>query len=286
MSRNSDRLGPSVPEQAETPPQMTQNEGGSGGFSFVVPTEFVDLPSKGRFYNENHPLYNQDTIEIKQMTAKEEDLLTSRALLKKGVVLDRVMKSIIIDKRVSPDSLLVGDRNAIMIAARISGYGNEYNTKVACPSCSTTQEYSFDLLDSTVDHGSASTELGVKEIGGGLFSTILPKTQCDVTFRLLFGDDERLLLNRITGARKKNKEENAITTQLRLLTHAINGDTSPQTINYFVENVPTLDAHHLRAAFAIATPNVDLTQYFTCNECGYDAEMEVPLTADFFWPKR
>ena len=285
MSRNSDRLGPSVPEQAETPPQMTQNEGGSGGFSFVVPTEFVELPSKGRFYNENHPLHNQDTIEIKQMTAKEEDLLTSRALLKKGVVLDRVMKSIIVDKRINTDSLLVGDRNAIMIAARISGYGNEYNTKVNCPSCGATQEYSFDLFDANIQYGDVSAELGVRELGGGLFATILPRTKFEVTFRLLFGNDEKNLLSQITGARKKNREENAITTQLRLLTYAVNGDSSPQAINYFVENVPTLDAHHLRAAFALATPNVDLTQYFSCNECGYETEMEVPLTADFFWPK-
>lgn len=288
MSRNSDRMGQHVVQNADPAPQMTQeaaSQSQGGGFSFVVPTEFVELPSKGKFYHENHPLHNVDTIEIKQMTAKEEDLLTSRALLKKGVALDRVIKSIIVDKRINPDSLLVGDRNAIMIAARISGYGNEYSTKINCPSCTTTQEYSFDLHDSKIEHGTVSEELGVKELGGGLFSTVLPRTKFDITFKLLYGNDEKKLLDHISNARKRNKEENTVTSQIRLITHSVNGDTSPAAINFFVENVPSIDARHLRAAFAMVTPDVDLTQYFSCNECGYETDLEVPLTSDFFWPK-
>jgi len=288
LSRNSDRMGQHAVQSADPAPQMTQeaaNQTQGGSFSFVVPTEFVELPSKGRFYHENHPLHNVDTIEIKQMTAKEEDLLTSRALLKKGVALDRVIKSIIIDNRVNPDSLLVGDRNAIMIAARISGYGNEYTTSINCPSCTATQEYSFDLNDSNIAYGDVSEELNVKELGGGLFSTILPRTKFDVTFKLLCGHDEKKLLDQISNARKRNKQENAVTSQIRLITHAINGDSSNEAINYFVENVPSLDAQHLRAAFKIVTPDIDLTQYFSCNECGYETDLEVPLTSDFFWPK-
>jgi len=287
LSRNSDRMGQHTVPAADPSPQMTQQtEGAPGSFSFVVPTEFVELPSQGRFYNENHPLHNVETIEIKQMTAKEEDLLTSRALLKKGVALDRVIKSIIVDKRINPDSLLVGDRNAIMVAARISGYGNEYSTNINCPSCTSTQEYSFDLLDSNITYGNTSEELSVKDLGGGMFSTVLPRTKFEVTFKLLYGNDEKKLLDQISNARKRNKEENTVTSQIRLITHAINGDTTPAAINYFVENVPSLDAQHLRAAFTMVTPDIDLTQYFSCNECGYETDLEVPLTSDFFWPKR
>ena len=133
MSRNKQRIGASQPDTSSPPPSVMQ-EGGSG-FSFVVPTEFVELPTGGRFYGEGHPLHGQDSIEIKQMTAKEEDMLTSRTLLKKGVALDRVIQSLIVDKRIDPDSLLVGDRNAIIVAMRVSGYGGEYNTTVACPAC-------------------------------------------------------------------------------------------------------------------------------------------------------
>ena len=285
MSRNRERLGQNAPQVSDPAPQVASGNN-DGGFSFVIPTEFVELPSKGKFYPENHPLHNQQTIEIKQMTAKEEDLLTSRALLKKGVALDRVVQSLIVNKNINPDSLLVGDRYAVMIAARISGYGNEYTTQVTCPSCGSGQKYSFDLFDSNMSDGIVSEELSVKDEGGGFFTTALPRTKFEVTFRLLNGADERVLLGQIENARKRNKEENTVTRQLRLITVAINGDDSAAAINYFVDNVPSIDAQHLRTAYTLATPNIDLTQFFSCNECGFETELEVPLTADFFWPQR
>ena len=271
---------------AAAPQQMTQDGAETNSFSFVIPTEFVELPSKGRFYAEGHPLHNEDTIEIKQMTAKEEDLLSSRSLLKKGVALDRVIASLIIDKRISADSLLVGDRNAVMVAARISAYGSEYNTKINCPSCNAVQEYSFNLFESGINNGTASEELAVKDMGNGFFSTYVPKTKCEVVFRLLNGRDEKLLLDQIENARKKNRDENPVTRQLRSIIVAVNNDDSPQTLDYFVNNVPSLDAQHIRAAYSMATPNIDLTQFFSCEECGFETDMEVPLTSDFFWPKR
>jgi hypothetical protein len=286
LSRNRDRLGPSTPQAANPAPQATQQASDGSGFSFVVPTEFVELPSKGRFYPESHPLHKQDTIEIKQMTAKEEDLLTSRALLKKGVALDRVIESLILNKSINPNSLLVGDRNAIMIAARISGYGSEYNTSITCPSCAAVQKYSFNLVDSTLQHGEIEDALTTTEVGGGLFTTVLPRTKFEVTFRILNGSDEKVLVKQIENARKKNREENAVTRQLRLIVVAVNGDETPQAIEHFVSNMPSLDAQHLRTAFAAATPNVDLTQFFTCEQCDFETDLEVPLTADFFWPNR
>ena len=99
MSRNKDRLGGSQHQDTQPPAQ-------TGGFSFVVPTEFVELPSQGRFYPQGHPLHGQDSIEIRQMTAKEEDMLTSRSLLKKGVALERVIASLITDKKINPDILM------------------------------------------------------------------------------------------------------------------------------------------------------------------------------------
>jgi hypothetical protein len=114
-------------------------------FSFVAPTEFVELPSEGKFYASDHPLYNQKTIEIKQMTAKEEDILSSMTLIKNGVALERLLESVIIDKSIKPETLLLGDRNAIIIAARVSGYGMEYRTEIRCPNCQTDQKFGFNL---------------------------------------------------------------------------------------------------------------------------------------------
>ena len=156
MSRNKDRVGVGTPApQAAAPVANVQNTPDQP-FSFVVPTEFVELPSKGAFYPVGHPLHNQTTIEIKQMTAKEEDILTSRSLLKQGVAIDRVIQSVIIDRSIDVSSLLIGDKNALVIASRVSGYGNDYNTTVTCPNCETKQDYSFDLNMAQITNGGQS----------------------------------------------------------------------------------------------------------------------------------
>jgi rubrerythrin len=289
LSRNKNRTGmaPPTPENNGPPPQvLTQQAQSENPFSFVVPTEFVELPSKGRFYPEGHPLHNEDTIEVKQMTAKEEDLLTSRALLKKGVALERLISSIIVNKTINPGTLLVGDRNAILISARVSGYGSEYVTKVTCPACSATQENHFDLNDASVYDGTDLLESEATQDENGTFTTVLPKTKIEVTFKLLNGTDERSLLTQMENARKRKKDENNVTRQLKQFVVAVNGDTEQKNINFVVDNMPTADARHLRMVYKIATPNVDLTQNFECVECGHEQDMEVPLTADFFWPDR
>lgn len=275
MSRNKDRLGGSQHQDTQPPAQ-------TGGFSFVVPTEFVELPSQGRFYPEGHPLHGKDSIEIRQMTAKEEDMLTSVTLLKKGVALDRVIASLIVDKSISPDSLLVGDRNAIIISTRVSGYGNVYETKVTCPNCGTNQDYSFDLNKANIYDGSDAADLGVRTNDDGTFNVTLPQTNVDVQFRLLNGRDEKTFLNGMKSDKKAKSEKN-ITRQLATIVVSLNGDSSIQAKQYFVDNVPSLDSRHLRLAYRLAAPNIDLTQQFECVECSHEQEMEVPLSADFFW---
>ena len=286
MSRNKDRLGNSKPESDSLPPQtLQQNE--SQPFSFVIPTEFVELPSGGRFYPEGHPLHGQDNIEIKQMTAKEEDMLTSRTLLKKGVALDRVLDSVIMNKAINVDNLLVGDKNAIIISTRVSGYGSDYTTNITCPNCTANQEYTFDLNDANVYGGSDSDEdISLTFNEDGTFTTRLPRTNLNVSFRLLTGADEKSILAQMENARKRKRPEQNITLQLRsMITDVENNDTS-EAINYLIDNIPSIDARHLRLAYKIASPNIDLTQHFNCSECGHEQEMEVPLTADFFWPDR
>jgi len=284
LSRNRDRVGSAKQPDASPPPQALQNEG--QGFAFVVPTEFVELPSQGRYYVEGHPLHQNPTIEIKQMTAKEEDLLTSRALLKKGIALDRLIKSIIVDKRIDPNGLLVGDRNAILLAARVSGYGHAYQTRITCPACQAQQDYEFDLNEAAVYGGDGLTEADATLKEDGTFLTTLPGTKIEITYRLLNGADERNFMEQVENARKKRQEENVITRQLRQIIVAVNGDSDQALINYAVDNMPSMDARHLRLVYKLATPNVDLTQNFACNECDHEQDMEVPLTADFFWPDR
>jgi len=274
LSRNQDRLGGAQQPDTSPPPQQ-----GGGGFSFVVPTEFVDLPSQGRFYAQGHPLHGQDSIEIKQMTAKEEDILTSRTLLKKGIAIDRLLQSLIVDKTIDPNSLLMGDRNAIIIASRVSGYGNDYTTNVACPACGTNQNYSFNLNDASIDNGTFKENLGVTDNNDGTFTCILPRSEVTIVARLLTGNEEKKVIN-------LEKSSNVISTQLQNIIVSVNGDTTRQAIDYVATNMPSFDSRHLRMVLKMATPNIDLTQEFSCDNCGHTQEMEVPLTADFFWPDR
>lgn len=288
MSRNSDRLGAKTPDTG-TPAPLTQSSIESA-FSFVVPTEFVELPSQGRYYEAGHPLHGQDSIEVRQMTAKEEDLLTSRALLKKGVVLERLIESLIVDKRIEASTLFVGDRNAILVATRVSGYGSVYDTQVTCPNCASPQRYTFDLNTAHIDSGGDFDGLEVIDNQNGTFTTTLPKTKIQVTLRLLTGLDETQMIARTQRKEKKKGKtaevDSLITDQLRKIIVQVNEHSSQEAIDYVVDNIPSLDSRHLRLVYKTATPNIDLTQSFECSQCDHEQDMEVPLSADFFWPDR
>lgn len=291
MSRNSNRLtggGGATEQQDTTPPQ--QNVQNNNDFGFVVPTEFVELPSRGTFYTPGHPLHNQETIEVKHMTAKEEDMLTSRSLLRKGVALDRVIDSIIIDNRIDSEELLVGDRNAIIVSARISAYGSDYTTKVTCPNCSTQQEHTFDLNESSIynqDNEDDPFDGLVEQQEDGTFVVELPRSELNVGFKILTGKDEKQVASGLEHDKKtKGSYEKNVTRQLKHIITSVNGNATSAAINYVADNLPSIDARYLRQAYKSVNPNIDLTQHFECIECGHEANMEVPLTADFFWPDR
>jgi len=282
LSRNRDRVGGGDAAQKAESPVASNTNSPEQLFSFVVPTEFVELPSKGRFYAVGHPLHNQTIIEIKQMTAKEEDILTSRSLLKQGVAIDRVIQSIIVDKSIDVTSLLVGDKNALVIASRVSGYGNVYTTSVGCPACETKQEYSFDLNLAEISHGGDMQ--GITDNGNGTFSAALPTSGLNIVFKVLNGYDEKRISNNSTT--KGNRPDNLITTQIRAMVVSVNDNDSPEALNYVAENIPSKDSAFLRKAYKTVTPNINIDQHFACANCDFEDIMEVPLTADFFWPDR
>ena len=283
MSRNKERVG-AKNINTEPPAQVTQ--GASGGFSFVVPTEFVDLPSRGRYYPEGHPLHGQDTIEIRQMTAKEEDILTSRTLLKKGIALDRVLQNIVVDKRIDVENMLTGDRNAILVAMRTSGYGAIYETKVSCPSCGVNQSHKFNLSELVPFYGDDGKDLDVVNNDDGTFNVILPQTKVNVRFKLLTGYDESAISNAKEANKKRKVEEKNVTLQLQNIVVSVNDNSSLEAKKFLIENIPSIDSRHLRLASTLVRPDIDLTHPFECQECEYSQELEVPLTADFFWPQR
>ena len=286
MSRNENRLGlPDGPTQDETlaPVAVAQEESGPA-FSWSVPTEFVELPSRGIFYHQGHPLHNATSTEIKYMTAKEEDILTSRSLLKEGVALDRMLQNLLVDKSIDISSLLIGDKNALLVAARRTGYGPEYETTVTCPSCENSDSFSFDISEPPVkDIYENCKEAGATILEDSTVKILLPMTKAVVTCRFMTSADEVRLTKEME--RKSKKKMEASTTDIfRAYITSVNGDNSPFTIESFIQAMPARDSRHLRKIYTSTVPDIDLNQSFGCGSCGYQTEMEVPLGVDFFWP--
>jgi hypothetical protein len=252
--------------------------------NFVTPTEFVDLPTKGKYYPETHPLHNQETVEIRYMTAKDEDILSSRTLLKKGLAVDRFLQNIIVNKSIRVEDLFIGDKNAVLVAARVTGFGATYETRITCPSCGEQSKHEVDLADLDTSYGEDLDEVTTTEHGTYLIT--LPTSGVEVEFRLLTGKDERHLVQLTENKRRKKLQEAPLTDQFKQFIVSLNSIEDRSQINAFISNMPTLDSTMLRIAYRKVVPNVDMTQYFVCSECSAEAELEVPFTAEFFWPKR
>ena len=281
MSRNNeDRLG--IKDEGQTPPILTASDSTSP-LQFVAPTEFVDLPTQGKFYPEGHPLHNKETVEIRYMTAKDEDILTSKTLLKKGVAVDRMLANILVDKNIKIEDLFVGDKNAIIIAARISGYGPEYKTNVTCPSCGATAENEFDLND-ILEKGAAEPYNDIQIEADGTFNITLPKTKVVAQCRLVSSKDEKRLEAVAAKRKKHGLPENTLTELVKTLVVSLNGETERKVVEGFIDQMPALDSKFLRAAYNRVVPNVDMKHVYGCESCGVETSLDMPFSVSFFWP--
>ena len=241
---------------------------------YKFPTEMVELPSKGYFYFEGHPL-SSGKVEIKYMTAKEEDILTSQNLIQQGTVIDKLLESLIVDKSIKIDDMLVGDKNAIMLSARILGYGKEYEFEYA------GVEQSVDLSKlEAIDLDFSKFTKGQNE-----FSFELPNSKRTVTFKLLSGNDEKTISAEIEARKKINKDVSVeLTTRLKQMILSVDGKTEKSYINNFVENeFLSRDSYALREYLVDITPDVDMSVKIT-NSAGKEVEVAVPITVRFFWP--
>ena len=270
---NADRLSQSIDSVAPLgEPQSS--------ISLSMPTEFVQLPSKGLLYPSDHPLHGKEEIEIKYMTAKEEDVLSSEALIKKGIVLDRLIQSLIIDKNIDPASLLVADRSAILVATRASGYGEEYDFSITCPGCETKTDGHYNLSERE-DTSFNSEELEVQATKSGTCIVELPKTKAKIEFRLINGYDERAIIQKNSN---KTNTSSIVTDQLKRLVLSINGVQDIIEIRSFIDNMPAYDSRYLRNLIADVAPNTKMSFDFICESCDHRSALEVPITLTFFWP--
>jgi len=243
-----------------------------------LPTEIVTLPSKGLLYSKESPL-SKGEIEMKYMTAREEDILTNSNFIKNGTVIDKLLQALIITK-IDYDELLVGDKNAILIAARILGYGADYSFKY-------TDERGNEI-NTTVN----LSELKEKEIdellykaGINEFTFNLPKSANVITFKLLTHGDEKKIEAEIKGLQKINPNSSSdITTRMKYIITSINGDREAKAVRDFVDNyLLAPDARALREYYAKVQPDIDLK--FIPEDENYTGEgIAIPISLNFFWP--
>jgi len=283
---NRERTGGAAkgsPSPASTGAGVPEN----GSLNFSIPTEFVELPSEGKLYSDTHPLFDQSHIEIRHMTAKDEDILSSRTLLKQGVALDRLLQNIVVNKAIPPESLYVGDKNAILVAARISSYGADYKTNMVCPTCYTNQEVLFDLQEQNIYKGDDFKNYDIRSTPEGTYIIKIPTMGLDIEVRLLTGKQENHLAKQAEKKKKQKLPETMTTDQFKVIIVSVNGHTERSNIASLIEFMPAKDARYLRSAYECINPKLDLKQHFTCETCGFETEaLEVPFTTDFFWPKQ
>ena len=250
---------------------------------FEYPSEVVDLPSQGWFYDPSSPLAS-GKIEIKYMTAREEDILTSQNLIKKGVVLDKLLEALIVTPGVKLDEILVGDKNAIFVAARILAYGKDYKIKFKDPSNNEDVEDTIDL--SLIEP--KEFDFDKFERGRNLFSFELPFSKKTVHWSLLTHNDEQNIENELKAIKKftKNKNETAeVTTRLKYVIKSIDGEEDRAKIKSFVDReLLARDSLAFREFIKENTPDLDMTFNFESEDTGYEERMTIPLGVDFFYP--
>lgn len=234
------------------------------------PTEAVELPSKGLIYPETSPL-SSGVVEMKYMTAREEDILTNQSYINKGIVLDKLLESLIMTEGVSVRDLLIGDKNALLVAARVLGYGKDYS-------------FMYDGVEETVDLSQLDSKFLHEHLftsGRNEFEYELPSTGTRITFKLLTGHDELAIEKELEGLKKINKNNvPELSTRLKYMILSVEGDSERKTVREFVDTrLLARDSRAFRAYAKSIQPDIDLM--FTTDS---GEEVAIPVNLNFFWP--
>jgi hypothetical protein len=247
--------------------------------SYPFPTEVIALPSKGLCYPESNPLSSGEIV-VKLMTAKEEDILTSTNLIRKGLVLDKLLESVIVDTAININDLIIGDKNAILISSRILAFGPEYSVTINDPNENEPVEVKVDM-----------SQLKIKEIDesklnrNNEYEFILPKTKTPIKFKIMTHGDEIAVNKDIEASEKISKQGNDIQARYRRLITEINGNREVGYIsNYVANQLLAADSKALRKHISEMSPDGDLSFDYTSPFTGETEALRVPLGINFFYP--
>jgi len=240
-------------------------------------SEVIDLPSGGKTYSKDSSL-SSGKIELKYMTTKEEDILTSQNLIKQGIVIDRLLDSVILTPDVKTDDLLIGDKNGILIATRILAYGPEYQVEITNPNTGENEQHTFNLTDCPYKELPEDVDYSTNS-----FEFVLPVSKVKLTFKLLTGFEERMIEKELKTLKKKLGKHSEISTRLKHMILSIDGDDKRVTVNSFVDNMLSRDSLAFRHEVQRLTPDVIMEQDIEME--GELVSIDIPMDIEFFWPK-
>lgn len=250
--------------------------------NFEFPTEVIELPSMGLIYPQGHPL-SKGTVEIKYMTAREEDILASQNLIKKGIVLDKLFESVVVEPGVNINDIFIGDKNAILLATRILGYGKDYQVEITDPFTLEKQKVVIDL-----------TKVQTKDINEKLLNSenrytfTLPKSGKEIIFKLLTHGDELEISKDVQALERINKSSALafdVTTRFRYMIQSVDGNEDKGFINKWIQNgFLALDTQSFRKFVKEISPDMDLKFQFTSEITGEVEALDIPFGINFFYP--
>lgn len=274
VGNNSNRnVAPSVDKTA--PGDYSSSMVYSNDEEFVVPTEVIELPSKGLFYPNR-----KSTVEIKYMTAEEDNILFSEDLIKSHKTLDVLLETVIKDKDLRPDDMLSGDRNYLLIQIRMTGLGDEYKPgKMRCESCRENFNPIVDLSKLK------PREVSLAPDSEGLYEVMMPVTKIVIKFRLLRGSDEKRLRKTMDKKTINTKVSKLITERYLLQIMEVNGNKDKTYINKFISAMPTKDSLFFREYNKQVEPGIDLNYEFECDHCGHLQEKDVEINSRLYYPE-
>lgn len=262
-------------------PAMSRQDYTKKEMSIEIPIDRVPLPSLGKVYPDNHPLHNATYVDYRAMTAREEDILMSPALAKKGTMITELIKSCLVNPGIDVSTLLSGDRNALMVAIRSSGYGSDYVANYNCPGCDAKNQLTTNLSALPIK----PLELEPYTPGANEFLFMLPVSGKRVVFKFLTGKEEEEILAQVEMRKKKGLLSNtAVTTRLFHSIVEVDGNRDRSFISKFTQVVPAKDSLALRNFMDKAEPAVDMVISFSCAFCDYADEIQMPLSTEFLWP--
>lgn len=245
-------------------------------------TIFVDLPSKGEVYPETSPL-REGRVEISQMLAPHEEILSNSSYLKNGVMFDKLVDSLLVNKKISSQELISGDKTAILIAARRDAYGPNYKVNFICSNCSSVYSDEINLDEDIKEYNGEIDDENIIREGGLIHVKELPRSKVSLKLKMLTGEEDKRLFDYNRELKKEGKEVTTL-DQYRLMFKEINGLSDLSTINQFINHMPAMDSKYIKNTYKKLAPDVKMIKTSICTKCENKEEKEAVFNTEFFWP--